>query len=195
MDGEENLIRNDINKYKWKFFGSLTDIGAINYVKDTNTNNFALNSIPMPADPLFDVEFDFQGPSSFVNSVLLPNSTPTAKQETKFRMNLPTTLHLGADYNIHKNWYASANMSRAHFSSLIRSILSLLSIRILANFSSVTPPPATTPSAIAALVAFSASSIFNFRDFISASVEAPTLITAMEPFNLAILSNNLFFSN
>jgi outer membrane protein OmpA-like peptidoglycan-associated protein len=111
MDGEENLIRNDINKYKWKFFGSLTDVGAINFVKDTNTYNFTLNSIPMPADPLFDVEQDFQGPSSFVNSVLLPNSNKSSKQETKFRMNLPTTLHLGADYNIHKNWYASANMS------------------------------------------------------------------------------------
>jgi outer membrane protein OmpA-like peptidoglycan-associated protein len=111
MDGEENLIRNDFNKYKWKFFGSLTDIGAISYVKDTNTYNFIVNNTLLPAEPLFDVEWDIQGPSSFVNAAILPVATISSKQETKFRMNLPTTLHLGADYNIHKNWYASANIS------------------------------------------------------------------------------------
>jgi outer membrane protein OmpA-like peptidoglycan-associated protein len=111
MDGEENLIRNDFNKYKWKFFGSLTDLGAISYVKDTNTYNFTINSTFLSAELLFDVESDIEGPSSFINAAILPIATISSKQETKFRMNLPTTLHLGADYNIHKNWYASANLS------------------------------------------------------------------------------------
>ena len=111
MDGEKNLIRNDLTKYKWKFFGSLTDIGAISYFKDTNTFNFSLNGIQLPASQLFDVEMDLQGPSSFINAAILPIATKSSKQETKFLMNLPATLHLGADYNIYKNWYASANMS------------------------------------------------------------------------------------
>ena len=51
------------------------------------------------------------------------------------------------------------------------------------------PPPATIPSAIAALVAATASSIFNFKYFISVSVAAPTRITATPPESLAMRSS------
>ena len=47
--------------------------------------------------------------------------------------------------------------------------------------SSVTPPPATTPSAIAALVAFSASSTLALVSLTSVSVAAPIFRTATPP--------------
>ena len=61
--------------------------------------------------------------------------------------------------------------------------------------SSATPPPGTIPSSIAAFVAFTASSIFNFKYFISVSVAAPTLITATPPANFAKRSCNFSRSN
>ena len=51
-----------------------------------------------------------------------------------------------------------------------------------------TPPPGTIPSSTAARVALRASSTRSFFSFISASVIAPTLITATPPDNLANLS-------
>ncbi|MNI55613.1 hypothetical protein D3C73_1105740 [compost metagenome] len=61
-------------------------------------------------------------------------------------------------------------------------ILSAPSALIAADkFTSVTPPPATIPSASAALVAATASSTRNFFSSISVSVAPPTLITATLP--------------
>ena len=57
------------------------------------------------------------------------------------------------------------------------------------------PPPGTIPSSIAALVALTASSTFNFRYFISVSVDAPTLITATPPESFAIRSSIFSISN
>jgi outer membrane protein OmpA-like peptidoglycan-associated protein len=113
MDGEEGIVRNDINKYKLKLFASITDIGYVNYMKDTNTYNFSLDNSLLDVNQIYNVDFDFQGPTSFIKNNVLnqPFSAPLPKQESKFKMNLPTTLHLGADYNIKNNWYASYNMS------------------------------------------------------------------------------------
>ena len=62
-----------------------------------------------------------------------------------------------------------------------------LSVAVLALNKAV-PPPGTTPSSTAALVACNASSTLAFFSFISTSVAAPTFITATPPANLAILS-------
>ena len=61
-------------------------------------------------------------------------------------------------------------------SSFFASLSSALRVR-----SSATPPPATTPSAIAARVALSASSTRAFFSFISVSVAAPISSTATPP--------------
>jgi len=50
---------------------------------------------------------------------------------------------------------------------------------------SATPPPGTTPSSAAALVALSASSTRAFFCFIYISVAAPTWMTATPPTSLA----------
>ena len=58
-----------------------------------------------------------------------------------------------------------------------------------------TPPPGITPSAIAARVAFKASSIRSFISLTSTSEVPPTLITPTEPFKSEILSFKLFLAN
>ena len=64
----------------------------------------------------------------------------------------------------------------------------------LAALNSAIPPPHTTPSSIAARVAFSASSTRSFFSFSSTSEAAPSLITATPPASLAIRSRSLSFS-
>ena len=66
---------------------------------------------------------------------------------------------------------------------------------LAATFASAAPPPGTMPSAMAAFVAFTASSILSFRYFISVSVAAPTRITATPPESLAIRSSSFSLSN
>ena len=61
---------------------------------------------------------------------------------------------------------------------------------LLAKFTNVTPPPATIPSASAALVAATASSTLNFFSSISVSVAPPTFITATLPDNAAARFSN-----
>ena len=63
-----------------------------------------------------------------------------------------------------------------------------------AKFTKVTPPPATIPSAKAALVAATASSTRNFFSSISVSVAPPTLMTATLPLNAAARLSNCSFS-
>ena len=60
-------------------------------------------------------------------------------------------------------------------------------LRTSRALSRVTPPPATTPSAIAALVAFSASSTLALVSLTSVSVAAPILSTATPPVSLPTL--------
>jgi hypothetical protein len=54
--------------------------------------------------------------------------------------------------------------------------------------SSAAPPPGTMPSSTAANVAFLASSMRSLRSSSSASVAAPTLMTATPPASLAMRS-------
>ena len=63
-----------------------------------------------------------------------------------------------------------------------------------AKFTKVTPPPATIPSAKAALVAATASSTRNFFSSISVSVAPPTLMTATLPDSAAARLSNCSFS-
>jgi len=57
-----------------------------------------------------------------------------------------------------------------------------------AAYSRAQPPPITTPSSTAALVALSASSTLSFLSLTSTSVAPPTLNTATPPASLANLS-------
>jgi outer membrane protein OmpA-like peptidoglycan-associated protein len=111
MDGEKNLVRYDINKYSWKFSASITDIGFIGYRKDTASYNFGAANYFIDANQLYNVDFDFVGPAGFIDGVLMPSGIKSPDQEQKFRMTLPTMLHLGIDHHYKKNWYISYDMS------------------------------------------------------------------------------------
>ena len=68
------------------------------------------------------------------------------------------------------------------------SPLTLMLFKTSEAYKSAQPPPVTTPSSTAALVAFKASSTLSFLSLTSTSVAPPTLITATPPANLASLS-------
>jgi outer membrane protein OmpA-like peptidoglycan-associated protein len=111
MDGEEKLVKYDMNKYKWKFSASITDLGFIGFRRDTTTYNFTSPNYFIDASELFNVGPELVEQTGFINGVLLPSGVKSTDQQDKFRMNLPTAIHFGADYHYKNNWYASYEMS------------------------------------------------------------------------------------
>lgn len=111
MDGAKRNVRYDINKYKWKVSGSITDIGFIRYMKDTSYYNFSLASMQINAKELVDVNALFSNPLNYIQDSLQSNGTKSTFQEAKMHMNLPTALHGAFDYNITKNFYVGYNVS------------------------------------------------------------------------------------
>lgn len=110
MDGVKDIIRYDINKYKWKVAGSITDIGHINFINDTASYNFSnasINSVPVK---IVDLTTLFNGPFNALNTIQ-KNGTKDVTQDAKFKMILPTTMHLSFDYNIKNNYYVAYNAS------------------------------------------------------------------------------------
>jgi outer membrane protein OmpA-like peptidoglycan-associated protein len=111
MDGSKRNSRYDINKYKWKVSGSITDIGWVRYMKDTANYNFSNAASVTNAQVLVDVNALVNFPFLTVKDSLQTPGVKSATQETKFRMNLPTSLHASFDINVKRNFYVSYNMS------------------------------------------------------------------------------------
>ena len=110
MDGKKELVKYDMNKYKWKFAASITDIGFIKFVKDTATSNFTVPTVNVDASQLYDVENNLFFPNGPIQAMAL-SGTKSATQETKFRMSMPTMFHASADYHYKRNIYFNYNMS------------------------------------------------------------------------------------
>lgn len=111
MDGAKRNVRYDINKYKWKITGSITDIGWIRYMQDTSYHNFTANGINANAKKLINVNSLVTLPFDYIQDSLQSQGTKSATQVTKFRMNLPIAIHGGFDLNVMKNFYVSYNVS------------------------------------------------------------------------------------
>lgn len=111
MDGAKRNVRYDINKYKWKIAGSITDIGWVRYMKDTVYHNFTNATTSVSADKILDVNAILFSPFNDIKDSLQNTGVKSSIQETKFRMNLPTTFHGSFDLNVVKNFYVSYNMS------------------------------------------------------------------------------------
>lgn len=111
MDGAKRNVRYDINKYKWKVSASITDIGWIRYMKDTVYYNFSNTAATANAQKLVDVNALLNFPFETIKDSLQDSGVKSATQETKFRMNLPTSLHGSFDLNVKKHFYVSYNMS------------------------------------------------------------------------------------
>ena len=111
MDGAKRNVRYDINKYKWKVSGSITDIGFIRYMKDTSYYNFSVAPMEINGKKLLDVNALFGNPLNYIQDSLQGNGTKSTFQEAKMHMNLPTALHGAFDYNIIKDFYVGYNVS------------------------------------------------------------------------------------
>lgn len=87
------------NKYKFKIALSLTDIGSITYDETSNTNynlNGQIEKAELEEKSLSEIlEDNYTGSEDFLDS----------------KINLPTALHLVADYNLRKRLYVSLNGS------------------------------------------------------------------------------------
>lgn len=113
MDGAKRNVRYDINKYKWKISGSITDIGWIRYMKDTAYYNFTNSAATVSASQIVDVNSVSFMNSPFTNiyNGLQAPGVKSATQADRMRMNLPTALHASFDLNVIKNFYVSYNVS------------------------------------------------------------------------------------
>jgi len=87
------------NKYKFKIALSLTDIGSITYNETSNTN-YNLNGQIQKAEL-----------SEKSLSEILEDNYTGSEELLDSKINLPTALHLVADYNIRKRLYVSLNGS------------------------------------------------------------------------------------
>lgn len=110
MDGKTKNVRYDINKYKFKFGASLTDIGKVRFVKDTGSYNFTNPSQSLIAEALYNDSYNGNIFESIQNQVQA-FGTKTTQQDFQFKMSLPATLNVNLDYNYKKNIYVSYNLS------------------------------------------------------------------------------------
>lgn len=116
MDGETNLWRKDVNKYKLKFSFAVNDIGGMKYEKGGESRDFRAN-----ITSLFDLdEFgDSDGLIAFNQNVdtlsTQFNADGTAKAEftendanPTYYMNLPTHITTSVDWHIWNAFYLNA---------------------------------------------------------------------------------------
>lgn len=113
MDGAKRNVRYDINKYKWKISASITDIGWVRYMRDTNYNNFTNDLQTVNGKNVVDVNSInlLNNPFSYIADNLQNTGVKSNVHAEKFRMNLPTSLHASFDLNVVKNFYVSYNVS------------------------------------------------------------------------------------
>lgn len=103
MDGREDWVRKDKNKYILKAGVSIIDMGVIPFTKANGSRSFYANA-PQGID--LD-EFDFDDVASF-DSVLQSKFTMVNDSGSVYRMNLPTRINMTVDYNIWKGFYVNA---------------------------------------------------------------------------------------
>jgi outer membrane protein OmpA-like peptidoglycan-associated protein len=114
-----NADDKDLNKYKFRFGLSVTDIGWINY-KDATRRNYDINGFRS------EKEFNDQDLDDYLKTFPFTSTGAT-------RANLPTALHTNADWNMYKKFYLNFN---ADISLTSKKALNTNSI---ANTISLTP--------------------------------------------------------
>lgn len=114
MDGETNLWRRDLNKYKLKASFAINDIGGMAYEKSVNSRNFAVDIDPSDPDQVLSLfQFDdTEGLESFnanVDTLEQNGGAEYIDDKGSFYMNLPTHINMGVDYKIYKDLYINMN--------------------------------------------------------------------------------------
>jgi outer membrane protein OmpA-like peptidoglycan-associated protein len=101
LDGEKDLWRRDLNKYKLRVGVSALDIGTIKFKKGNLSNNFIADF------SLFNLhKFDTIGSVTEFDSLIKLNFPASAPTST-YKMTLPTAFSLQVDYNIWKDFYVN----------------------------------------------------------------------------------------
>ncbi|TRX31138.1 OmpA family protein [Flavobacterium sp. ZT3R18] len=94
----DNNFKN-LNKYKLRFGLSITDIGSINY-KNSKIDSYNINGTVS--------QKDIDDADNLGDFLKLHYGTPTTVRKT-VKANLPTVLHLDADWNMYKKFYLNLN--------------------------------------------------------------------------------------
>ncbi|MBX7093626.1 MAG: OmpA family protein [Flavobacteriales bacterium] len=102
MDGETNLGRRDLNKYKLRAGLSIIDLGGIKYKKGTLSNDFQTNSNLWNVSAM---KFDSLPPVQSFDDTLINRFGQLSDGKETFTMNLPTAISAQIDYNIWKDFY------------------------------------------------------------------------------------------
>ncbi len=104
MNGRTDNINPEVNRYRWRFSAALTDFGRITYRNTTNLN--VNGSGTLSNDTIREYQSDIPKLRDYLNRQGISNTYEegTGKQ----RIMLPTSIVLGADYNINDKFYANA---------------------------------------------------------------------------------------
>lgn len=110
MDGETNIWRQDLEKYKMRAGFSILDIGGMKFAKGGLSRDFSVNT-SNPFDlHVFNSANSLAAADSVIDSLVTfsPGWTETEGTGETFFMNLPTAISLQFDYHIWKWFYVNA---------------------------------------------------------------------------------------
>ncbi len=107
MDGRNDWVRRDQNKYKFKLGLSLTDMGSLRFTKGGNSSSFYANTGPIDLD-----EFEPDDIEQ-LDSILNTKYVVTGDFGSNYKVRMPMTINITADYNIWRGFYANATASIA----------------------------------------------------------------------------------
>jgi outer membrane protein OmpA-like peptidoglycan-associated protein len=101
IDGKDNLIRPDKNKYLFRIGVALLDFGKINYLKGDYSQDFVAD--------IQDWDISELGINSIydVNEILRNQFDFDENVKQNFLMNLPAAISIQADYNFAKDFYVN----------------------------------------------------------------------------------------
>lgn len=101
MDGKKDLWRRDLNKYKLRAGISIVDVGSMRYEKQYGINDISFH------DNLVNIkQWEFTDYPQDVFDTL-NNRYGVTGAEKDFKMRLPTSINISADYHIVKGFYTS----------------------------------------------------------------------------------------
>ena len=103
MDGKQDLLRRDVNKYKLKVGVSILDIGSIKYKKAYGSQDYNIENSSFHKN-YFDGAGSIQG---FINMLDTLDGASQAGGGDDFKMTLPTSLSINIDYQVAKNVYVN----------------------------------------------------------------------------------------
>lgn len=111
MDGETNIWRRDLEKYKLRVGASILDVGRMKFTKGNNSRDFSVRSTNPFDLQVFDSTDGLTDFNNKIDSLTTNNPEWTANEGTgqTFHMNLPTSVSLQVDYHIWKWFYVNAS--------------------------------------------------------------------------------------